>query len=142
MAYADSEAGTGTLALQGVWIHDPLDPQETVEQYLYGGAARTARISPAQAGTRYAGRMYPVFDYGEFQDDDLQVSIVVPHGETWATEVADLEAFAQSRRTLCVRDNRGRLLFGTITGFTENDRRDGTAFGFTVVRTEFDESVV
>lgn len=139
MATTDSLPVQGGLALLGVWIHDPLAPQETARQYLYGKASRSASVDVDAGALRYAGRTYPVYDYGEGQDDQLSVSAQVPHGPDWVTQTGELLASAQVRRTLCLRDNRGRRYFGTMSGYSEDDADWGTAVSFSFTRVDYNE---
>lgn len=142
-AYTDSVAAEASLTLQGLWIHDPLDPEGTVQQYLYGKATRSSSVDTLQNGLIYAGRTYPVFDYGEHQQDKYDVSIVVPYDTDWVTNMANLLEFANAKRVLCVRDNRGRKMFGSISDYNENDAdHGGTTVSFTMTRADYDESVV
>lgn len=139
---ADEEV-TATLALLGLWIHDPTDPSDVVDsvrQYTYGGAAKSLGIDTLGVSSHYVGRTDPVVDYGEHQDEQFSVSLQIPHGTDWLTEGAELQNFAESRTTLCTRDNRGRRIFGVIEGYSENDQDWGTAVSFTVRRVSYDET--
>lgn len=136
MAFTDSDPFEGGLTLQGVWLHDPLDAEETVHSYLYG-AGRTASLGTLEAGQLYAGRTFQVVDYGEHQEEAVQVSVQVPHGTDWAATLASLREFAEARRTVCYRDNRGRLFYGTLVGYDERDEAWGTLVGFTINRVHF-----
>jgi hypothetical protein len=139
--YTDSVAAELSLTLQGVWVHDPLDPVGTVQQYLYGKAARSTEVDVAAAGLVYAGRTYPVFEYGEHQSDRYNITVDVPNDEDWADTLATLVDFAESRRTLCVRDNRRRRMFGALSGYRESDEPWGTTASMTFARGDYDESV-
>lgn len=139
MPYTDSDPATASLTLKGVWIHDPLDPEATTRTYLYGRSTRSASIAPQQDGTFYAGRRYPIYDYGENQTDTLSLRMDVPHGSTWATDLTDLEAFAEGRRTYVVRDNRGRVLFASLGSYSESDQDAGTQVGMTATQVDYDQ---
>jgi len=125
---------TGVLDLVGVWVHDPLDPQDTARQFLYGAASRSLGVQVEQEGQSYAGRTFPVYDFGEHQGDSFSVRMDVPHGPLWAADVAALLAFAETRSTLCVRDNRGRMVVGALDGYQESDTDFGTQVSFAVNR--------
>lgn len=139
MPYSDSDPVEATLSLTGVWLHDPLDAEGTVRNYLYGGASRSTGLDVASAPVRYAGRTFPVYDYGEAEDEKIGVAIDVPHGETWAGQLADLTAFARARRTLVYRDNRGRDVYGTLAGYNEDDAEWGTGVSFDFTRVDYDQ---
>jgi hypothetical protein len=136
MAYTDSEPSTASITFQGVWLFDPLVAEDTVRQFLYGSLSRSRSMGIAQSGMRFAGREYPVFDFGEQIADSLAVRIDVPHGPDWADDLQALRDFATAARITTVRDNRGRSLTGALTGFTENDQDWGTQVTFTVTRAD------
>jgi hypothetical protein len=137
MTYTDSEAVTATVDLLGLWIHDPLDAQGTAGNYPYARAQRSSSINTMGSERTFAGRVYPVVDYGEHQEDTFSVRVDVPHGDDWTADLGELTTFAQSRRTLCFRDGRGRLFFGAMGGYDEADQEWGTAVGFTVRRVDY-----
>ena len=134
MAYADSEAVTGGLKLRGVWLHDPLDPQTTIRVYPFGADSREHSIDVDAAGTQYAGRAHPVVDYGEGESQTETIRIIVPHGPAYQAELEELDAWARSRRTLHLRDNRGRNVQGTISGLRSTDQGYGSDVSFTFTR--------
>lgn len=137
MPYTDSAASTGSLTLLGVWLHDPLDAEGTAVNYLYGGATKDTSIDTAGAGTLYAGRAYPVIDYGEHEEETVGVTIHVPFGTTHASEVAALSAWARAKRTLWLRDGRGRALAGSISAFKVADAAWGSAVTFSFGRVDY-----
>jgi len=145
-SYTDSETDTASITLRGVWLHDPLDPAGTVIRLPYGKASRSAKVDPTMGGTLYVGRTYPVVDWGETQQDQYQITAVVPfgtdeYGGDWAVDVAAVRAFATLRRTICMRDSRGRRVFGVLSGFGERDTEAGTEVSFTVSAVDHDEDV-
>lgn len=141
MPSTDSASIESSTTFQGLWIHDPLDPEGTIHQFLYARSARGVGIDVEQQGMVFAGRQYPVFDYGENQQDSFKVRIDIPNGSTWADEIDVIQDFAQVRRTLCFRDNRGRVFFGTMKGYEEADQDWGTSVAFAVERASYDEAV-
>lgn len=143
MSYTDSEPTSGgPLALLGVLIHDPDDPADTIRQYLYGRASRSTDVEVAQVSSVYAGRRYPVTDFGEHQQDLYSIQIDVPHGQDWRTDLDDLRAFMELRKALVLRDNRGRSMTGTMSRYREDDQPWGTQVGFTFSRVSSLEVVV
>lgn len=139
MPSTDSTSTTASTTFAGLWIHDPLDPAGTVRNYLYGRSTRSVGVDVAQQGLRFAGRTFPVVDFSEHQDDSFSVQIDIPEGPTTVTELEELMTFAQLRRVLCFRDNRGRLFFGTMHGYKESDQDWGTRVSFDVSRADYDE---
>jgi len=134
MAYADSEVKTHTLSLAGVWLHDPLEPETTSRFYPYGADSREHAVDVDAAGTQYAGREYPVFDYGEGATQTETVRLVVPHGPDYQAQLEELDGWARSRRTLYLRDNRGRNLRGHMSGLRATDQGYGSDVQFTFTR--------
>ena len=137
MPFSDSDPETITLSLQGTWLHDPSDAESTAAQYLYGGPAKETSIDTMPAGTYYAGRTYPVTDYGEHEDESVSVTIHVPNGSTRADTVAELTAWARLRSAVWLRDGRGRSLPGTISAFKVQDTAFGSAVTFTLSRVDY-----
>lgn len=137
MTHSDSEiVDGGPLTLEGVWIHEPDDAQDTSVQYRFGKSSRSTSIDTMGVAHTFAGRAYPVYEYGEHQDDTFSVSMQLAHGPTWHADVATIRAFAESKITLFFRDNRGRAAFGVIEGYSEADQDWGTQIGFTFVRVD------
>jgi hypothetical protein len=134
MAYADSVPVVGGLRLQGVWIHDPLDPQTTIRNYPIGADSREHAVDVDAAGTQYAGRTYPIVDYGEGESQTETIRLIVPHGPTYQAELRELDGWVRSRRTLHLRDNRGRNLQGTMSGLRFSDQGYGSDVSFTFTR--------
>jgi hypothetical protein len=137
MPTSDSDPGTGTLALTGVWLHDPDDAEGTATGFPYGAAAREHSYDTAGQGTLYAGRTYPVTDYGEHEEETLTVSIAVPHGSGYAADLATLASFARAKRTVWARDNRGRSLPATINSFKIQDQKWGATVAITLTRVDY-----
>lgn len=129
-----------TLTLVGVWIHDPTDAANTVCSYPYGGTRKSIDKDTLGAATYFDGRADPVVDYGEHRDEQLNVTIHVPHGSTWRTQLDELDAFVDDRTTMCVRDARGRRLFAALEGYSETDQQWGTEVNFRARRVSFDET--
>src|SRR5690606_32649024 len=92
------------------------------------------------AATYFDGRADPVVDYGEHRDEQLNVTIHVPHGSDWRTHLDELDAFVDDRTTMCVRDARGRRLFAALEGYSETDQQWGTEVNFRARRVSYDET--
>jgi hypothetical protein len=127
--------------LQGVWIHDPQDPQGTIRQYAYVNSSSVEARSLTGAALSFAGRAFPVFEFGDLQQRTQQLSLVIPGGAQWEAQRASLEALLTSKRSWVYRDNRGRLIFGAVMAITETDDPRGTIVDLQLTATEFDESV-
>lgn len=138
MPYTDSVPVSTSLPLRGVWIHDPLDAEGTISPFPYGSAQRDTSIDVMGAGAFFAGRSSPVFDYGEHEDEIVGCTVDVPHGPAYRADLALLEAFARSKRSLWFRDNRGRAVLGVMSGFKSTDQPWGSAVSFSVTRAHRD----
>jgi hypothetical protein len=136
MPTTDSAPVTGTLILTGTWLHDPDDPGTSVINFRYG-PPREHSVDAAGAGTLYAGRTYPVTDYGEHESEEIALSLQVPHGSTYRAELVALEVLARGKRTVWYRDNRGRSFAGTLGPVKLNDQRWGSLVSFTVSRVHY-----
>lgn len=135
-SYADSEVAAGCLSLEGVWLHDPLDPTGTARQLRYGRALRSLGIDVESSATHYAGRELPVADFGEAEAQSLRVLAPIPHGADGGAAVAGFRTASRWRRSVVVRDNRGRSLAGRLSGYLETDRDYGTDVSFVVDATD------
>lgn len=134
MPYTDSATATEGVAFLGLWVHDPIDAEGTIRQHLYGAAQRSAAVGVEHVGTHYAGREFPVFDFGEQRAETFDVRIDVPHGDAWRADMGALKELAEARRVVTVRDARGRSITGAMAGYSEQDMPWGTAVSFTVTR--------
>lgn len=138
MPSSDSAVTTGSVTFQGVRLHDPLDAESTIRAYRYGANQRSDNVSIPATALQYAGRTYPVIDYGDHQEHSVTTVVDVPHGPTWRDNVNELILFAESRRTLAFRDNRGRVVFGGIFSVRVEDVASGSRVTFTVQRIDYD----
>lgn len=142
-AYTDSEPVTALLPLVGVWIHDPLvGGQDSAVNFPYGANQRELSLDQVREAQFYAGRMDPVVDYAEHRTQLLAVALDVPTGPTWVTSLRALQDFAEAKRTLVFRDNRGRAIYGQMEGYRERDAAWGTIVTFNVRRSSWDVETV
>lgn len=126
------------LELEGVWLHDPTDSAATIRQFLYGKDSRSHTIDTASTVQQFAGRTFPVTDFGEYETEDISISVDIPHGPTHRTEEDDLRGFMELKKTLYLRDNRGRAAYGTMSGFNQADQAWGANVGFKFGRVSYD----
>lgn len=140
-SYSLSTRVDGQLCLQGVWIHDPTNPGDVdlIQHYPYGWKGKADETSVEAQGTHYIGRELPVFDFGFSADETMTVPIQIPKGETWFAQFEALKALARLRRTLCVRDARGRRMFGVITNVPRVDESYGTSTELKVTAVDYFE---
>jgi hypothetical protein len=142
MAQAVSNIYTATSpTLMGVWVHDPSTSETTISQFPYGNVGRTEGISVESAPLRFIGRALPVYDMGGFESQSLSIDILVPSGVDEQDDVDWFRDAVRNRRTLCYRDNRGRLTYGIIGSISFEDRRTGTGVTFTFNTADYREEI-
>lgn len=138
MPYSDSVTMTAELDLYpGVWLHDPLDPVGTLWRFEYGRSQRSSTVDVLGQGTLYAGREFPVVDFGEHTAEKASVVIDIPNGVDASADLAALDDFVRGKRTLYFRDNRGRGFHCTVGGYQRQDAHWGAAISFDAVRTHY-----
>lgn len=143
MPWADSESEVTSLGLLGVWIFDPeVGAESSVRVYLYGSSQREDSLDAMGAPGYYAGREFPVMDYGEHSSISVSVTVDIPRGESYFQDLEDLIAFAASKRTLHYRDNRGRSMYVTLDGMRRKDTSWGTQVSFTATRAHRDIEMI
>lgn len=138
MPYSDSASVSVSINLMGVWIHFPGNEESSSANFIYGSNARSTSMNFLGSGTFYAGRVDPIFDYGEHESRRISVSIVVPHGPDYRTNLDTLEAFAQSRTAVWFRDNRGRCVYGVIEDYSTSDEASGSVVSFNISKAHRD----
>ncbi len=126
------------LDLSGIWLHDPADAETTVRQFLYGKDSRSTALDTVSTVQQFAGRTFPVTEFGEFEQEDISVSVDIPHGPTYLTDQANIRAFMETKKTLFLRDNRSRAAYGTMSGFNQADQAWGVTVGFKFGRVSYD----
>lgn len=142
MAQASSVVSTVTApSLMGVWVHDPSAAETTVSNFLYGNVGRSEGISIENTELRFIGRALPVYDMGGFESQSLNIDITIPSGPDEQDQVEWFRAAVRNRRTLCYRDNRGRLHYGIIGSIAFKDEREGTSVSFTFYTADFKEEI-
>jgi hypothetical protein len=124
------------LQLQGVWVHDPENPDDSIQQYRFGKDNRSDDVEVHASEQFFAGRELPVYDFGEHTQDDSSYSVLVASGDDYHEKMQTLKSFVKSRRIVIVRDNRGRHSRGVILSVSKTDQPIGTEATFTVHRTD------
>jgi len=142
MAQASSAVYTATApTLEGVWVHDPAFAEVTISQYPYGNVGRSEGISVESAELRFIGRALPVYDMGGFESQNLSIDIMVPAGPDEQDQVDWFRTAVRNRRTLCYRDNRGRIVYGILGSIDFEDQREGTSVSFTFNTVDYSEEI-
>lgn len=101
--------------LVGVWMHDPVIPDETISNFLH---VEDRTETHAAIGTAYRvhGRSLPVAEFGEASSIGIDASVPIPFGDDHASGVQWFRDAVERRRVICYRDGRGRVVFGVLLG--------------------------
>jgi len=138
MASTDSAIATvDGPSLQGVYIHDPADPEGTLHQFFFAPSGKVEEAVIASEMLEFAGRTRPVAEFGEVQTETLDVEFVIPFDDDWASEVETARATWQAFQTYLYRDNRGRAWYGVLRQVKYTDQEHGTTVAFTFERVDF-----
>lgn len=141
---SESVSDTYTItgpSLTGVWVHDPVDADGTIRNYLFADG-RVESIAPVSAELEVAGRVNPIVEFGEVTLVGLKVTIFAPFGSAHDVEVQWWRDAVEARRAICYRDNRGRLVYAALPGgIAPVDGRAGTALAVDLRRVDYDIDV-
>lgn len=134
--FSDSSPATADdeLSLEALWIHDPSDAQNTIKQFRFGRDTRSFEIDVGGKEQVFAGRRFPVVDYGEHQKNSFSIGVQILNGPDYNDDRQTLRDFVESKKTLVFRDNRGHAVFGTVSSLSEDHDSWGSSFKFTVIR--------
>lgn len=128
---------SASITLAGLWLHDVLDPAGTALKLP--NRARSTNYQLELGYHRYAGRTRPVARFGQNDDFTAQFGALLRDD---GTQKASLEVLLRRKATLCVRDNAGRKVFGTIGALPMQDLTwGGTEVNLTVTETAYSEEV-
>lgn len=140
MANTDSEIQTATLESKGVWVNIFDDPF-TLKQYLYTGGDTSQKRSVSSELLHFAGREFPVAEFGDAGNESVTVNMFAPTGPNYVTDIEFINNLVQVRETIVVRDARGRKIIGIASSAEMSDSQSGTNISLTVERTDQEEGV-
>lgn len=127
--------------LSTVWIHDPDDPEGTIQHFRYHESRQETRAVEV-AGTVFAGRRYPVYDFGEHSSLDLDVPLQLTlYDDDWDAQMEYLRALLEARKAFIYRDKRGRLIYGITSGLDIGDTAIGAAVTIAIQAADFNEEI-
>lgn len=124
------------IGLRGVWLCDPLDPENTKVNFQYNGHGASETYDVESTVTHYAGRSLPVTDFGDAVNNTLTVDINTIDGD--GTDNA-LRNFVIARKLLLYRDHKGRRAFGTVSSHPREDRFGREVTQLVFIINEFNE---
>lgn len=125
------------LALTGLWMHDTSDPSGTL-LHLPRNLEQSEEWNPDVSLMRFAGRPRPVAEFGEMAESRLKVKLLLFKEQDWWRFLKEL---VQRRSVLCVRDSRGRKIFGVIAALPVQDTVYGQTVDLEVLEVDYSEVV-
>lgn len=125
------------LHLQGVWLHDPRDPEATSWHFRFNGDGAKESGDVEAVLTKTVGRRRPVVDFGEAVTEALTVQIEV---EDESKDLEALRRLVAARRTLCYRDTKGRKMYGVVRLGSVTDTFYGATTELTVEAVDDDRN--
>lgn len=117
----------------GLWLHDPLDPSGTAHFFEYYEANFQDSPKLSASDFMFAGRTHPVTQFNaKAMERPVKFRLALPKD---TDDLTALENLFYRRTTLCLRDARGRKLYGTIKELPITDEKWGATadIEFTVV---------
>lgn len=133
--FNDSEVTLASpVRLVGLWIHDPDNASQSSTQFMYGKDSRSYNIDIGGSTMVFAGREFPVTEFGEHRNDTFSVDVIIPHGPEYHSDREMLRNMVITRKTMCFRDNRGVVVYGTVGSLGEDHESHGSSFSFEVTR--------
>ena len=132
---ADSAASNATLNLADDWLHAVSDTTGSARAYAV--TKRDADLQLDLTMAKYAGRTRPVAKFGENDDYQVPISILI----TSDGDRDALLALVQRKGTVCYRDPRGRKVFGVIPGIPISDIVVGYTTTIVITETSYSEVV-
>lgn len=147
VSYTDSATATATCTLQDSWIV-PVSLAIGVATPVnceFRWPAHGLQEAPDVESTDllFAGRTWPVVDYGIHESSEFAVVLDLPYGEYAAGfgDEAVLRGYVTNRTMLVYRDKRGRKAYGRIQGLKFTDSQYGKSASFTFQTLDIDGSV-
>lgn len=125
-----------TVQLMGAWLHAVDDPTGSLRGFPYAEGRKVGRSVESES-IPLIGRDFPVVEFGDAELASLSMAVRIPHGLGDDPDVEWWRDALRQRRTLCYRDNRQRLAYCVVQGFTENDTADGSVVDVTLEQVPF-----
>lgn len=134
--FADSNSAGSETPLRGIWLHDVNDTSSAIN-IPYNRDIRTT-WETNMALNNYAGRTYPIADFGESENYTYTVTITTVDEEdaTWWLRLCEL---IKRKTILCVRDYKGRKVFGVAKSLDESQLFFGNEVPLEISAIEYSE---
>ncbi|MBC3938517.1 MULTISPECIES: hypothetical protein [Anaerotruncus] len=95
-------------------------------------AMLSAEMEPAGESMNFAGRKFPIYEFGEFLSESYDSSFSVRTREEWDR----IKELAISRKTVLYRDVRGNCFYGIISALQFDQDRYSTDFSISLLRVD------
>jgi hypothetical protein len=136
--YSDSSVVNESISFTGVWLHDALNPLETLHQFKYDGSGRSESWQANAALMQFAGRRLPVAEYDDTEQRSINVKLTMLKG---SVDREAIEKLIRSKNTLCYRDGRGRKMFCHVFQLPVDDEVYGNTVSLTFEEVSYTEEV-
>lgn len=133
---AESTVQTVTMALTGLWLHDVADAIGTAMNIPYN-VQQEETWEPEVQLMQFAGRTRPVAEFGEQEQYRFSIGLLLLEKQGLWLRLRDL---VRRKGTLCVRDPRGRKVFGVVTALPETDEHYGQNVKLEIIETSYTEA--
>jgi hypothetical protein len=136
----DSATASATITFSsGVWLHDPNNAAATAYFFQYRDVNLSDEQKVVSGDFKFVGRTAPVVNFdATMSERTIKLRV---HTLTGTNDRATLEGFLYSRRTICLRDFRGRKVFGVLRTLPSTDERYGRYIDVELTATAFTEVV-
>lgn len=135
-----STSSTSAPGLVGAWIHQPSDPEGTERNFQYQAGARAESLEVEAAMLRFNGRTFPVAEFGDAETEAVALSVQLDMDDEHDAAREWWRTTLRARALVCYRDNRGRVVFGVLSGKVGlTDVASGTTVSVTVNRVDYTE---
>jgi hypothetical protein len=122
-----------TVTLRGVLLNMALTPSVGVWM-LFNGDEATEGFTVESALIKYAGREFPVVEFGESSENTIDVSSL---SLKTRDDLLKLRTMLTSRDVVLYRDRRGRRLYGLLTLTEARDTTFGYEIGLHLDRLDY-----
>lgn len=134
---SDSAISSASVTLRFMWLHLANDPAGTIRQFQFNNSGGTEIHTEEVEFLTFAGRKYPVAEFGEHETD----SVVVDLDLAEEGELAYIRSLIRARSTICYRDSSGRKLFGIIPQQSIDSRFYGGTTSLEIRAIDYSEEV-
>jgi hypothetical protein len=130
-----------SLTMRGSYIYRVGSEADTLFVLPVGGVDSKDAGGRDSTALQFAGREYPVYDFGSGKSETLDRSTTLTYSTDDMLRLSRLREMRYSSDTWVYRDKRGRKLFCVMTKYSETDIAFGYNVSFTLTRVDFNEAV-